>query len=439
MRLKRRIRDEGGTVLVTALILMIVAFGLGYAALAATDVQTHQTGYETAGEAAFNLAESALDAQARLVQLNWPGTTASTTTCNQSSTPSSTCPGTAVTNSFSSTYAGHEYSNQTWSTEVGGVCPTNQTCTSQAESPSYYSDPVPATAMGCDCYGANAVWLRSQATVLGQTRVVVGEIQRQGVVVPLPETTITAGGVNTSNNGNKVIIEQSDTAPGGLTGTIDLTCNTTQVVWQGGCAGWDAGKNTDQSSPGTYTAGYTAPNGYSVLSHAQLASLEQSATTYASCPTSLPNFSPSMLNGLVYIQNAGSNCVLPNNTSYNGCNSPPPSSATPGMIIVGSGSLEVGANVCYFGVIYMANVGAPTPQNGGACTSTNSVLTLDANSVVYGGLFADNCGLITIGQSSGQSATVYFDSLAFAGAKAYDTPVVAKNTFEILPNPAGAP
>jgi Tfp pilus assembly protein PilX len=434
-------REESGSVLVIALVLMIAALGLGFAAVAATNVQTHQTGYETAGEAAFNLAESALDAQARLVQLNWPGTTASTTTCNQNSTASSTCPGTAVTNNFSSTYAGQEYSNPTWSTEVGGVCPTsNQTCASLAESPSYYSDPIPSSAMGCDCYSANAVWLRSQATLLGQTRVVVGEMQRQGVVVPLPQTTITAGGVNTSNNGNKVIIEQSDTAPTGLTGGINLTCGTsaTQPSWQSGCAGWDNTKSNDQASPGTYQAGYSDPNGYSVLSPAQLASLEQTATQSGTAPPA--GTCPSNWNGLVYIQSTpAGGCLVPKNTSYNGCNTPPPSSATPGMIIVGGGSLELGANVCYFGVIYMANAGGPTPSGGGVCTSTDPVLTLDANSNAYGALFADNCGLVTIGQSSGQSATVYFDSLAFGGAKAYDTPVLAKNTFRILSNPSGAP
>lgn len=428
-------RDESGSVLVTALILMIVAFGLGYAALAATDVQTHQTGYETSGEAAFNLAESALDAQARLVQLNWPGTTATTVTCNQNSTSSSTCPGTAVTNSFSSTYAGQEYSNPTWSTEVGGVCPTSsQTCASLAESPSYYSDPIPATAMGCDCYSANAVWVRAQATVLGQTRVVVGETERQSVVVPLPDTTITAGGVNTSNRGNKVIIEQHDAAGLVSAGTIDLTCGTatTQPSYQSGCAGWDPSKN--QADPGTqgtggYQTGYTDPNGYSVLSPAQLASLEQAAPTAPAAGTC-----PSNWNGLVYIQSTpSSGCQVTGNGSGCSKSSAPSSGATPGMIIVGSGTLSVSANTCYFGVIYMANIGNPTPSGGGACTSTDSPLTLNANSVVYGALFADNCGLITVGQASGNTATVYFDSLALSAATAYDTPVLAKNTFRILP------
>jgi Tfp pilus assembly protein PilX len=436
MRLKRRMRDESGSVLVTALILMIVAFGLGYAALAATDVQTHQTGYETAGEAAFNLAESALDAQARLLQLNWPGTTASTATCNQSSPSSSTCPGTAVTNSFSSTYAGHEYSNPTWSTQIGGACPTSsQTCASLGESPSYYSDPIPATAMGCDCYSANAVWVRAQATVLGQTRVVVGETERQGVVVPLPDTTITAGGVNTSNRGNKVIIEQHDAAGLVSAGTIDLTCGTTttQPSYQSGCAGWDPSKN--QADPGTqgtggYQTGYTDPNGYSVLSASELMSLENAATTVSGCPSSW--------NGLIYIPNLSSGCQVADNGSGCSKSSAPSSGATPGMVIVGNAggnTLHVGANTCYFGVIYMVNTGGATPSGGGTCSTSqsNAPLTLDANSVVYGALFADNCGLITVGQASGNTATVYFDSLALSAATAYDTPVLAKNTFRILP------
>src|SRR5947209_6085296 len=180
MTLRSRLHDESGSALVIALVVLIIALGLGFAALTTSDVQSHQTRTELGGEASFNLAESALDAQARLLQLTWPGTTASSTTCNQLSAAGTTCPGATVTNSFAQAYAGKEFGSPTptWSTQVIDDSGT--------ESSRYYSDPAPATATNCDCNADNTVWVRAQANVFGQQRIVVAQVVRQTIVIPLP-------------------------------------------------------------------------------------------------------------------------------------------------------------------------------------------------------------------------------------------------------------
>ena len=118
MRLTRIRQDETGSALVIALVVVLITLGLGFAALSSSDVQTHQTGVQLRGEAAFNLAESALDAQSRLLQLQWASTTANTAACTQASAPSSTCPGSTVTNAFNQTYAGKQFASPTWTTTV---------------------------------------------------------------------------------------------------------------------------------------------------------------------------------------------------------------------------------------------------------------------------------------------------------------------------------
>jgi hypothetical protein len=428
MRVRRVLQDEGGSVLVIAIIFVLVALGLGAVVVAASNVQSHQTAHETAGEAAFNLAESALDAQTRLLQLSWPGRSVNSATCNQSSPATTTCPGATVTNSFASSYAGQQYGSPppTWSIQVVDDSGT--------EASGYYSDPPPPTALGCDCNGDNKVWVRVQAAVLGQTRIVVAEVVRQSSVVPLPKTVVTAGGTYTDNNGNKVIINENDVAGSGLTGSINLTCgnSSTKPVYQTGCAGWDAGKN--QVNPGAYQTGYSDPNGYSVLSPDQLASLKATAIAEGGYYNSTTGC-PTNLNGLVYVD--GISCSYTGNGSWNGpynSNGTPAASATPGMLIFSSGTLTLSATIQYFGIIYMANTTGATPQSGPCPTPQNltPVLKLHGNVTVYGAVFVDNCGLLDAGDSA---TNLNFDSLAFGGAQTYDTPVLAKNTFRIIANP----
>ncbi|MGN6188356.1 MAG: hypothetical protein ACTHOE_05620 [Conexibacter sp.] len=416
--------NESGQALVAAIIIMFVIFGLGIAILSQADVQTHQTGVEASGEATYNNAEGALDATANLLQQSWP--TAATSTCNQTSTSSSFCPGAALTNSFSTTYTGHLYASPQWTVKIVDD--------SGGESTSYYSDSAASAAPSYDANRNGKLWIRAQTIIQGQKRVVVAQMVRQTTIVQLPHNTITSGGAFTSNRGNKVIIETTDAAAGSsLTGSINVRCGDASYTPSYGdaCEGWDPRQG--QLDPASnYQGGYVDPNGgYSAVSTSDLASLKQAAQsngTYynGTCPTSLT--------GLVYVDNPpGGGCTFLGGT-WNMTSSPPAKTDVPGMIVMGDGTLTFNGNISYFGVIYMVNASGTTPSNGSACTSREQngpVFAVHGTGSIYGSIFVDKCGTIDAGSSA---YNLIFDSDAFNAATAYSLPNLAKNTFRIIPN-----
>src|SRR5437763_13632026 len=100
-----RARHEEGFALVSAIIILLITSLVGLAVIQTVNAQTHLSGHEVAGEAAFNLAESAIDAESLQLEQAWPGSSAAAypSPCNQASGPATGCPGTAFTSSYSST------------------------------------------------------------------------------------------------------------------------------------------------------------------------------------------------------------------------------------------------------------------------------------------------------------------------------------------------
>lgn len=423
MRLKQQPGDESGFALVSAIIILFVLLGLGMAVLSQADVQSHQTGVEASGEATYNNAEGALDSEANLLQQSWP--TAATSTCTQSSSASTFCPGSALTNSFSTTYTGHYFTSPQWTVQIVDD--------SGGESANYYTDSAASTAPSYDANGDGKVWIRAQTVIGGQKRIVVSEMVRQTTIVSLPHNTITSGGAFTSNRGNKVIIETADAAPGSsLTGSINVRCGSSSYTPSYGdaCEGWDPSKG--QLDPASnYQGGYVDPSGgYTAVSQSSLASLKQAAQsngTYynGTCPTSLT--------GLVYVDNPpGGGCSYTGG-NWNLSSFPPATTDVPGMIIMGDGTLTFNGNISYFGVIYMVNASGTTPTSG-ACTSAQQngpVFMVHGTGSIYGSIFVDKCGTIDAGSSA---YNIIFDSAAFNAATAYAQPSLAKNTFRIIPN-----
>ncbi len=66
------LRREEGTALITTILVIAIMLGLGFALLSVVDAQSDQTRQERSSEAAFNLAEATLNAQAFLLGRNWP-------------------------------------------------------------------------------------------------------------------------------------------------------------------------------------------------------------------------------------------------------------------------------------------------------------------------------------------------------------------------------
>ncbi len=408
---------EEGFALVTSIMILVIAGLFALAITQTVNVETHQSGNEVSGEAAFNLAQSALEAEALQLQQAWPGSAAKAypTTCNQSSTPTTGCPGTALTSSFNSTYSGPNYSSPTWSVEV---------IDDSGGNPNFYADTLSVNPTTWDANGDGRLWVRAQTTDGSQKKIVVEQIVRQNQVVTLPQNVITAGGVFTSNSGNKVIIEGKDSSSG-LVGQVAVRCSATQVVYGSTCLGWNDSKN--QLDPANdYQASYVDPNGgYSTLSATQLAALKQTAIsngTYyptGSCP-------PAGAAGVVYVENA--NCTYQSNTTWN-------SPTSPGAIIFASGTLTFNGGLFFYGIVYMADGQGSVPTSG-PCTAaqqgSGAVFTVHGGGQLYGGIFVDKCGIVDAGD---QKFDVNYSSNAFGGLKTIVTPDEAKNTFRIIANP----
>jgi hypothetical protein len=289
---------------------------------------------------------------------------------------------------------------------------------------SYYSDSALNTSspITYDKDGDNRLWVRAQATVQSQKRVIVAQVVRSTATIQLPLNVITSGGVSTENNGQKVIIEATDSSSG-ITGPINVRCTTTATQPTNGdpCLGWDQSKG--QLDPqGAYSSGYVDPNGsFQTLSAASLLQLKNTAIsngTYynGTCP-------PFGTTGIVYVDNA--NCTYTAGT-WN-------SSTAPGVLIFGSGTLELNSNLIFYGIVYMADGQGTVPSTGTTCTTPymNTVITVHGGAQVYGAIFVDKCGTVDAGEAK---FDVNFSTNAFSAFKAWAIPAEAKNTFRILAN-----
>jgi Tfp pilus assembly protein PilX len=418
----RRLGEESGSALIAGILILLVITMLGFVAIQYADVQTHQTGRERAGEEAFNFAESTLDAEVSLLGTTWPSTLSTAyPVCNQASTASTTCPQGALSSGYNTTYAGSGFGSPTWSVQV-----VDDDVTGVADA-NYYNDSILTSSQLAhyDFNGDNKVWVRASATIQGVTRTVVALVVRQPYTVWLPQNVLTSGGVQTSNNGNKIIIEAKDSSSG-LTGTVDLRCgsSTTTPSYGSYCAGWDS-KHGQLDPPNSYQAAYTDPiTPNQTVTDGTLEALRQSAQssgTYYPAGQCPPLDTP----GVLFIENA--------NCSYSGGGSgstPWNSDAAPGAIVVANGTLTLdGLN--FYGVIYMANGQGTAPASGQPCSTSqqNTVLTVQGGGGLHGGAFIDKCGTTTVGD---MGYDITYDTKAFGGLHTYAVPTVALSTFRVI-------
>jgi Tfp pilus assembly protein PilX len=421
----RLLQQESGSALVAAIMILAIISMLGVVVAQAAIVQSHQTGNERTGEMAFNLAESALDAEASLLQKSWPSSSATAyPVCTQASTASSTCPQGSISNGYSTAYAGSGFASPTWSVQV-----IDDNVPGVADQ-SYYSDAILSNPnlLHYDSGNPpdNQLWIRADATIRGQHRIVVASIGRQTDVITLPQSVVTSGGISTSNNGNKVIIEAKDSSGSGLTGSVNVRCDGTPGFSNSNnCVGWDP-KQGQLDPASAYQTDYQDPsNNLQALSNGVLEQLRESAqaaNTYYPAGT-CPAYGAT---GLLFVENA--------NCSYQGTGGVPWGSDTsPAALIIASGTLTFGANVNFYGVVYLADGQETSVPSNGVCTSAqqNNVFTVQGGGAIHGGLFVDKCGTVDAGD---KAFDIVYDVKAFGGVKSYATPTLALNTFKIVGN-----
>ena len=98
------------------------------------------------------------------------------------------------------------------------------------------------------------------------------------------------------------------------------------------------------------------------------------------------------------------------------CNTP----STPGFFIVERGTLAIGGNIIWNGVIYAVN-----KQN-----TSDTVVSTSGTSLILGGVIVDGKGRVSAGASG---LNIDFEPNAFAGLTSPGTAGVVQNTWRELP------
>jgi hypothetical protein len=357
--MRARLRDESGIAIVVAIFVTILMLGIGLALLSFADQQIGQTGKDRVKENALSLAEGALNAQANLLSAAWPESSdLAFAPCTQSST-SVKCPDpTNLLNGFTAKDFGAGGSASSWSITIRDNA-----------LGAHYDDTATAAQPAWDANADDVVWLRAEATVRGERRTLVSLVRATPVGQTFPRGVITAGHIHTTNNGNKVIID-TGSGPG-----VQGRCSAGAGGPGRGNACLDYVATKGQVWPNTWVSDPAIPN---AMASSEVDSLRNRAkaagTWYNGCPSSLPSAQ------LVFIESG--NCSYSGNTNFN-------SPGNPGMLVLYSGTLNLGGTTNFYGLIYAVN----------ANNITGAVVTLGGNTEVTGAVVVDGGGGVYAGSS----------------------------------------
>lgn len=407
MSLIPRLRSEDGNVLVIAVMMMTLMLMLGSTALSTVDTQTDVTKRERQHESSFNLAEGVLHAQTYV--LGRLGTGTATNTFPELCTNLSAdvlCPSDEqLARSFDSEVLSDFDANTTWSTRVRD----NPTGT-------FYDGAAVAAAAWYDANGDNQLWVTAEATVRGRTRTIVALIKVEFRQVVFPRYAIAGGWVQVSNNGRKVIVD--------ATGSLGVGVRCTDVPLEGrepqsaGCLDYDPAKGQLQPA-GLYDYEYPAEP---AISADELQALED----YASASDTYYSTCPANPNGLVVFVESG-DCKYDNDTpSAPGATECCNTASSPGIFILRCGTLDIGGNIQFHGLVYVPNVAS------GACQSSSGiVVSIRGTAAIHGGVIIDGDG----GWESGSSGlNVVFKDNAFDNVRVAGTAGVVQNTWREIPD-----
>lgn len=403
-------RDEQGVALVAAIVLLTVIMGLGLGLLLFTDSQQKASAREQASESAFNLAEAALNAQVGQLSRRWPTTKengeefpACTPT---TSTSTNGCPSTAGMNAGYPA-AGSASCPAGTATEAWGSPLINRWTTYVREdvggSPNFNST-TERTAPVSDEHKAGKLWVRSVGVVQCHVVSLITLVSRQEVTVSFPENAATANWFETSNKGNKTIVNTKG-PKASKSGKVSMRCTGFKNTEE--CEKWEKGK--EQVSPDT-TGGGGSPS--PTLSATQLEALKQQAEfngTYypaGSCPESEPPAGlPAYVEGpcaLSYTKGTGN------------------SEENSGFLVLVNGTLTLGGNSQYFGVVYAVN----------KQESSGIVVELHGCNRLVGAIVIDGNGGINFGSCS---ENFVYDPTAISKLKGSAGAAPTRNSFRVLP------
>lgn len=398
---RQHLASESGNALISALLIMGMLAMFGMALLATVDTQQRESGRERQRESAFQMSEAVLNAQIYRLSSRWPASSTGSvtdsvglpypTSCTDTST-SADCPnGTAL----AATITGPDYNT--------GVTWTTQVRDNSAAEPNFYSDSLLTSAVTYDANNDGYLWVRATAVVQGKRRTLVALVKAEKTALTFPRHTMVAGHFETTNNGNKMIIDNSGGFP---PSEIIVRC-----TFPGGappapnCADYQSGKG--QVSPERVYSDPTLPNAITPEALDSLRSAAVADGNYSTgCPASLQGNVPGEI---VFIEDAGTSCIFNGNNDYN-------TLAKPGFLVVGKGVLTINGNATFYGVIYHANLD----------NTSGTAVKLGGNVSINGSIVVDGQGGIFAGSSK---VNLIWNPNVFNNINAFGTAGIVQNTF----------
>jgi Tfp pilus assembly protein PilX len=430
----RHPRSEEGFAVVTAVVLLTVIMGLGLGLLLFADSEQKASTHEQASEAAFNVAEAALNAQVGQLSREWPteksagenplpsSCTASTTTAKTNACPSSTDlkldPNTASTTCSGTDAWGSPLSNQ-WTTYVRqdvGESTLFNSAEEQSE-PSYSASET------------GPLWVRSVGVVQCHPVTVVTLVTRQRITLEFPQDAIAGNWFKVTNKGNKSIVNRAGFAA--EAGQVSMRCEGHPSEEE--CEQYERSKEQVSpqitENPKNPSTTLTASQLATIKSEAQAHGTFYSSTSPYHCPTSMSELEGVKLSigprAPVYIEGCGELKIKANGEANCEGMTTIKGPTSPGFLVIANGTLELSGTSTYCGVIYAANLQK----------SSEAVVKLQGGTIVVGGIIVDGSGGIEFGSSGqgGNPANLVFDSLAIRNLTISAGAAATRNSFRILP------
>jgi parallel beta-helix repeat protein len=408
----RRVRNNDGFALVTSIVMLTVMLGLGLGLLLLTDGQQKASAREQASESSFNVAEAALNAQVGQLSRSWPGESEQAYPASCTAATSTTTNGCPDKGSLSVGYpnispvacpAGS-------ATEAWGSPLTNQWTTyvrddgaSGASATQLYTSSIEQSAPRWDKNGDGKVWARSVGVIQCRIVTLIALVSEQIVTIPFPQSAVAGNWFETSNTGNKVIVNTLGTAS--QAGGVSMRCTGRT---EAECRIYD--KTKGQVNPDTTSVGPSPNPTWSASQLETIKAQAKAAGTYfaaGKCPANLAELSgkPTYVEGpceLAYISGIGN------------------SKNAPGFLVIVNGTLNLNGNAEFFGTVYAVNA-----QN-----SSGVVVEVHGNSTITGSIAVDGNGGISFGSSK---ENFVYDNTAVLELKAFAGASATRNSFRVLP------
>jgi Tfp pilus assembly protein PilX len=402
-----RARQQDGFAIIVVMLIMVVMLGLGGGLLLFADSQQRASARTGANEAAFNLAEAALNAQMFQLSRSWPTSASSNPSTCTAATSASTnfCPDPGGLSNGYTVPASSSCAAGT-GTDAWGAAAGTQWATyvrdDGAGTSQLFSSATDKTQPTYDANGDGTLWIRAVGVAGCSVETVVALVSQQLVPLSFPTDALSANWFATGNNGNKVLIDTQGSAF--QAGVVSTRCGAGAPV---PCQNFRAG----QVSP---YINASPPTPSPILSAAQLALVKaeaQANSTYftsGSCPTSITALTGSP----TYIEGCGALSFTGNGSAN--------SAAAPGWMVLADGTMDVGGTTSYYGTIYAVD----------GQGSSGTIISTSGTGLIQGAVDVDGLGGVGINASK---LNLVYDPTSFGSIKTYAGVTQVPNSFRLLP------